>query len=78
MNVNLDKTPTFTALRTGLSEALVCHFAFRNVRSGAGHRGRLDDEHARFLDIFAVSALNSRVPALLPLYSAGRGFGGHG
>jgi len=54
------------------------HFAFRNVRGGAGHRGHLDDEHARFVDVFAVSDLNSRLPALLPLYSAGRGIGRHG
>jgi len=48
------------------------------MRRGAGHRRHLDDEHARFLDIFAVSDLNRGIPALLPLYSAGRGIGGHG
>ena len=43
------------------------------MRRGAGHGGHLDDEHARLLDIFAVSDINSRIPALFPLYSAGRG-----
>jgi hypothetical protein len=77
MNVHLNKASTFAA-ESGASETLVGHFAFRNVRSGPGHGGHLDDEHAQFLDIFGVSDLNRRIPALLPIYSAGRGIGGHG
>jgi hypothetical protein len=43
------------------------------VRSGAGHRSHVDDEHVLFLDIFAVSDINIRVPAILPIYTVALG-----
>ena len=78
MNVRLNKTSTFAALRNPVYRKLWFAILLSGTCVAAQDTAHLDDEHARFLDIFAVSDLNSRIPALLPLYSAGRGFGGHG
>jgi hypothetical protein len=79
MNVYLNKTSIFAALRNPVYRKLWFAILLSGTCVAAQDTGgHLDDEHARFLDISAVSDLNSCVPALFPIYSAGRGFGGHG